>query len=78
MNRQVQNAVYRSQITGHSSQVTKNSTKMLDTSLGFSRVFICFISGYVTIGNMFGIDHAFRFCSDSKTTKWRKLCCAGT
>ena len=31
------------------------------------------VSGYVTIRHMFGIDHAFRFCSDSKTTKWQKL-----
>ena len=45
----------------------------LNTPLGFSCLFTCFISGYVTIRHIFGIDHAIRFCSERKTTKWRKL-----
>ena len=46
------------QVTGHRSQVTENAIKKLDTLLGFLCLFICFISGYVTIRHMFGIDHA--------------------
>ena len=49
---------HRSQVTGHRSQVTENAIKKLDTLLGFLCLFICFISGYVTIRHMFGIDHA--------------------
>ena len=62
----------RSQVTRSRSQVTENALKELDTLLGFSCLFICFISGYVAIRHMFGIDHASR-CSKSKRTKWRKL-----
>ena len=62
----------RSQITGHRSQVTENAIKKLDTLLGFLCLFICFISGYITIRHMFGIDHA-SCCSQSKRTKYRKL-----
>ena len=52
----------RSQVTRSRSQVTENALKELDTLLC---LFICFISGYVTIRHMFGIDHASR-CSKSK------------
>ena len=58
--------------TKRRSQVTENAIKKLDTLLGFSCLFICFISGYVTIRHMFAIDHVSR-CSKSKRTKWRKL-----
>ena len=54
--RQVQNAGHRSQVTGHG-----NFNKKLDTPLVFSCLPICFISGYVTIRHMFGINHAFCF-----------------
>ena len=63
---------YKTQVTGHRSQVTENAIKKLDTLLGFLCSFICFISGYVTIRQMFGIDHA-SCCSKSKRTNWRKL-----
>ena len=58
---------YKTQVTGHRSQVTghRKCNKKLDTLLGFLCLFICFISGYVTIRHMFGIDHAFG-CSKSK------------
>ena len=36
-------------------------------------IFICFISSYATIKHMFAIVHALWFCTESKTTKWRKL-----
>ena len=62
---------HRSQVTGHRSQVTK-CNKKVDTLLGFFCLFICFISGYVTIRHMFGIDYA-SCCSKSKRTEWRKL-----
>ena len=62
----------RSQVTGHRSQVTENAIKKLETLLGFLCLFICFISGYVTIRHMFGIDYA-SCCSKSKRTEWRKL-----
>ena len=54
------------------SQVTENAIKKLDTLLGFSCLFICFISGYVTIKHMFGIYRA-SCCSKSTRAKWRKL-----
>ena len=63
---------HRSQVTGHRSQVTENAIKKLDTLLGFLCLFICFISSYITIRHMFGIDHA-SCCSQSKRTKYRKL-----
>ena len=63
---------YKTQVTGHRLQVTENAIKKVDTLLGFLCLFICFISGYVTIRHMFGIDHA-SCCSKSKRTKWRKL-----
>ena len=53
--------MWQVQNTGHRLQVTGHKT--------FKKK----VSGYVTIRHMFGIDHAFRFCSDSKTTKWQKL-----
>ena len=59
---------HRAQVTGHQAQVTDNAIKKLDFQLSFSCLFICFISGYVTIRHMFGIDHASR-CSESKGTK---------
>ena len=49
---------YKTQVTGHRLQVTENAIKKVDTLLGFLCLFICFISGYVTIRHMFGIDHA--------------------
>ena len=55
--------------TKHRSQVTENAIKKLGTLLGFLCLFICFISGYVTIRHIFGIDHASR-CSKSKRTKY--------
>ena len=60
------------QVTGHRSQVqvTENAIKKLDTLLGFSCLFICFIFSYITIRHMlhmFGINHASR-CSKSKGT----------
>ena len=58
---------YRSQVTGYRSQVTENAIKKLDTAGLFMFIF-CFISGYVTIRHMFGIDHASR-CPKSKRTK---------
>ena len=58
--------------TKHRSQVTENAIKKLGTLLGFLCLFICFISGYVTIRHIFGIDHASR-CSKSKRTKYWKL-----
>ena len=70
--RQVQNAGHRSQVTGHRSQVTENAIKKLDILLGFLCLFICFISGYVTIRHMYDIDHASR-CSKSKRTKYPTL-----
>ena len=70
--RQVQNVGHRSQVTDHRSHFTENAIKKLDTLLGFLCLFICFISGYVTIRHMFGIDHA-SCCSESKRTKRRKL-----
>ena len=56
--------------TKRRSQVTENAIKKLDTLLGLSCLFICFISGYAR--HMFGIDHASRCCK-SKRTKHRKL-----
>ena len=53
-------------------QVTENAIKKVATLLGFLCSFICFISGYVTIRYMFGIDRASH-CSKSKRTKYRKL-----
>ena len=63
---------HRSQVTGHRSQVTENAIKKLETLLGFLCLFICFISGYVTIRHMCSIDHASR-SSKSKRTKYQKL-----
>ena len=60
-----------SRYKGHRSQVTENAIKKLDTLLGVLCLCICFVSGYVTIRHMFGIDHASR--SRSKRSKWRKL-----
>ena len=51
---------YKTQVTGH-----RKCNKKLDTLLGFLCLFICFISGYVTIRHMFSIDHASG-CSKSK------------
>ena len=56
--------------TKRRSQVTENAIKKLDTLLGLSCLFICFISGYAR--HMFGIDHASR-CFKSKRTKYRQL-----
>ena len=56
--------------TKRRSQVTENAIKKLETLLGLSCLFICFISGYAR--HMFGIDHASRCCK-SKRTKYRKL-----
>ena len=58
---------HRSQGTGHRAQVIGHR-KQLRHSI---RLF-CFISGYATIRHMLAIDHAFRFCTESKTSKWLK------
>ena len=63
---------YKTKVTGHRSQVTENAIKKSDTLLGFLCLFICCISGYVTIRHMFGIEHASRY-SKSKRTNYRKL-----
>ena len=54
-NRQVQNAGHRSQV-----QVTGRRSQKVRHSAGLSCLFTCFISGYVTIRHMFGIDHVSR------------------
>ena len=51
--------------TKRRSQVTENAIKKLDTLLGLSCLFICFISGYAR--HMFGIDHASRCCKSKIT-----------
>ena len=48
---------HRSQVTGHRAQVTGYRAQG---------------TGYATIRHMLAIDHAFRFCTESKTSKWLK------
>ena len=64
---------HRSHVTGHRSQVAghRKCNKKGRHCWVFC-VYLCFISGYVTVRHMFGIDHA-SCCSKSKRTKWRKL-----
>ena len=67
---------YKTQVTGHRSrsQVTGNRkrNKKVRHFASFLCLFICFISGYVTvtIRHMFGIDHS---SGCSKRTNYQKL-----
>ena len=85
--RRAQVTGHRSQVTGHRSQDTGHrlqgighrlqgtghrSQKTQYKQLRHSIRLFCFISGYATIRHMLAIDHAFRFCTESKTSKWLK------
>ena len=66
---------HRAQVTGHRSQVTGHRAQVIGhrKQLRHSIRLFCFISGYATIRHMLAIDHAFRFCTESRTSKWLKL-----